>query len=70
MKRHTIYTNDDEFSRLKYASMKDERTIGAFIKLAVNKRVDTIISNLRSAGIDVDKEISQIEINEEIEEED
>lgn len=70
MKRQTVYMEEEEYRKIKYASMKDNRPVSNFLKVAGIKRSETIITNLEAAGINTIKEMKDLIIDEEQIEED
>jgi len=69
MKRQSVYLDDEEFRKIKYASEKDNRNISNFFVVSAIKRADNIIENLKSAGINADKEIKELVLTEDVEDE-
>jgi hypothetical protein len=60
MKRISVYCDDNEYLKIKYASEKDNRTTSNFLKVAGLKRSEVIIEQCREAGVNVNKELEDL----------
>lgn len=63
MKRISVYCDDNEYLKIKYASEKDNRTTSNFLKVAGLKRSEVIIDQCREAGINVTRELDDLSKN-------
>jgi len=69
MKRQSVYLDDAEFKKIKYACEKDNRNISNFFVVSALKRADIIIENCKSAGVNTEKEMNEIILTEDVEDE-